>query len=75
VDALVGSEAGQEKTYFFFFVAFFAVVFFAFFAVVFFAFFAFLAMSPPSIHEAKSINVQTLESASTVETVTSNLPD
>ncbi|MCJ9700839.1 hypothetical protein [Bradyrhizobium sp. SHOUNA76] len=72
MDALVGGEAGQEKTYFFFFVAFFAVVFFAFFAVV---FFAFLAMSPPSIHEAKSINVQTLESASTVETVTSNLPD
>ncbi|QOZ44745.1 hypothetical protein XH89_15630 [Bradyrhizobium sp. CCBAU 53340] len=40
------AESGRSaKTYFFFF----AVVFFA----VFFAFFAFLAMCPPSMHEAK----------------------
>ena len=41
MNALMEARQVDEKTYFFFFLAFFAVVFFAFFA--------FLAMSPPSI--------------------------
>jgi hypothetical protein len=64
MSALAGMSVEERKTYFFFFLAFFAVVFFAFFA--------FLAMSPPSIHEAKSM--QTGIGVHT-KSVTQNLQD